>query len=227
MMRGDTVFCPVCGRGAIAFLPMGTPPRPHVRCPFCGSMERTRMLWTLLERRGVLKTGAHVLHVAPEPGLRERLRAIKGIRYVAGDKHEPGYHYPLGTIDLDVTSLPFPDATFDVIICSHVLEHVPDDRRAMRELHRVLKPGGIGLLVVPFDPRRAATLEDPSVTDPTERLRLFGQHDHVRLYGADYSDRLKDAGFGVEIVDMTAGMDPAELFRLGFSPRELLHVVTR
>lgn len=184
------------------------------------------MMFVLLQQRGLLRDGARVLHVAPERDLGERLRAMKQIHYIAGDKHEPGYAYPQGTSAIDVTALPFEDARFDLIICSHVLEHVNDDHKAMRELHRVMKPGGSGLLVVPLDVRSAKTLEDPSITDPAERMRLFHQHDHVRLYGLDYADRLKEAGFSVEVVDMTRGMDPAEVFRLGFSS-ELLHLVTK
>lgn len=225
-LRGNVVHCVVCGRGAKTFLPMGTPPRPQVLCPFCGSMERTRMMWTLMEERGLIRSGHPVLHIAPENGLRERLDKILDADYTAGDKHEPGYRYPELVMDLDVTDLPFADEVFDLIICSHVLEHVPNDRKAMRELHRVMKPGGFGLLVVPLDVRSSRTLEDPTVTDPVDRMRLFHQHDHVRLYGLDYADRLMEAGFRVEVVDMTRGMDPAEVFRLGFSS-EPLHVVTK
>lgn len=185
------------------------------------------MMWLHLRRQGLPKPGMRVLHVAPEHSLFRRFSGEKGITYVAGDKHEPGYQWPAGTIELDVTALRFPDAHFDLVICSHVLEHVPDDRGALRELHRVLKPGGMGLLLVPFDPARAITFEDPTVADPTERLRLFGQHDHVRIYGRDHLDRMREAGFNVSLVDLTEGLDPREVFRLGLRRGEAMQVVTR
>jgi SAM-dependent methyltransferase len=96
-----------------------------------------------------------------------------------------------------VQRLPFRDGAFDALLCHHVLEHVPDDRAAMRELRRVLRPGGWAILQSPIRSRLEATLEDPAVTDPRERERLFGQRDHLRQYGRDYADRLRAAGFEV------------------------------
>ncbi|MBK8341300.1 MAG: methyltransferase domain-containing protein [Flavobacteriales bacterium] len=220
-LRGDTVRCPLCDRGAIAFLPSGTPPRPHALCPFCGSLERTRMMGLALKERELPKPGQRILHVAPDRSLRQMLRNAPGVTYIAGDKHAPGYSYPKDTIDLDVTALRFPDDHFDLIICSHVLEHVPDDRTAMRELRRVLRPGGTAILLVPMSDR-PTTDEDPSVTDPQERFRRFGQTDHVRLYGSDYFDRLREAGFIVTVDDMAARLLPAAVFRYGLLRREVL-----
>jgi SAM-dependent methyltransferase len=137
--------------------------------------------------------GMRVLHVAPEASLQLRVRAIPGIRYVEGDNDDYW-----STQMLDVTDLQFPDASFDAVICNHVLEHVPDDRRAMSEIRRVLAPGGWAMLLVP-DVRDAATQEDLSITDPAERKARYGQVDHVRLYGWDYVDRLEDAGFVVQV----------------------------
>lgn len=226
-MRGDQVRCPLCGQGAIAFLPAGTPPRAHALCPFCGSLERGRMMWLHLQRRGMLRPGVRVLHIAPEKGLGPRIAAVPGVAYTAGDKHEPGYRYPAGTIDLDITAMPFPEGAFDLVICSHVLEHVPDDRRAMRELRRVLAPDGVGLILVPQDLERATTFEDPTVTDPRERLRLFGQFDHVRLYGRDLVDRLQAEGLRVETLHPGAGLSAEERFRMGIRADEPLYEVRR
>ncbi|MBK7751686.1 MAG: methyltransferase domain-containing protein [Flavobacteriales bacterium] len=149
------------------------------------------------------------------------LRKAPGVTYIAGDKQAPGYSYPQDTIDLDITALDFPDDHFDLIICSHVLEHVPEDRTAMRELCRVLRPGGTAILLVPMSDR-PTTDEDPSVTDPQERFRRFGQTDHVRLYGRDYMDRLREAGFIVTVDDMAAQLPPADVFRYGLLRRDLL-----
>ncbi len=225
-LRGDAVHCPLCARSAVAFLPSGTPPRPHALCPFCGSLERTRMMGLALRQRGLPKAGQHVLHVAPDRSLREQLRATPGITYVAGDKKEPGYTYPPGTIDLDVTALPFPSDRFDLLICSHVLEHVPDDRTAMRELYRVLRPGGLAILLVPMSDR-PDTDEDPAVTDPAERQRRFGQRDHVRLYGRDYPDRLREAGFLVEVERPATTLPATDVFRYGLKADEDLVLGTK
>lgn len=226
-LQGDTVRCPICERGAIAYLPSGSPPRPHVLCPFCGSRERARMAWLFLKEHGLLKPGSHILHVAPEPCMRTRLKALPMVRYIAGDRKEPGYTYPSDTLDLDVTAMPFPDDQFDLILCSHVLEHVPDDRQAMRELYRVLKPGGWAILMVPLDRACAVTQEDATVVDPEERKRLYGQFDHVRLYGRDYAERLKSAGFIVTEDAMTERMASEEVFRAGLLRSEMVHAVTK
>ena len=223
VMRGDTVHCPVCDRGAIAYLPSGSPPRPHVLCPFCGSRERARMAWLFLKERKVLRAGLRVLHVAPERCLSERLTSLPGVKYTAGDKFTPGYDYPPGTIDLDITAMPFAADSFDLIMCSHVLEHVPDDRGAIEELFRVLAPGGMAILMVPIALERATTDEDPSVIDPRERIKRFGQFDHVRLYGRDYVDRLRAAGFEVIEDAMTERMDAESVFRYGLMRSEVVH----
>jgi SAM-dependent methyltransferase len=225
-LRGDAVRCPLCERGAVAYLPSGTPPRPHALCPFCGSLERTRMMGLAMRQRGLPKSGQRVLHVAPDRSLRERIQAVPGITYIAGDKKEPGYTYPPGTLDLDVTAMPFANDHFDLVICSHVLEHVPDDRAAMRELFRVLKPGGLAILLVPMS-AQPTTDEDPAVTDPDERLRRFGQRDHVRLYGRDYFDRLRAAGFTVTVERPAATLPADAVFRFGLKADEDLVLGTK
>ena len=185
------------------------------------------MTWMFLMERKALRPGLRILHIAPEACLREKLKALPSVEYVAGDKHETGYTYPAGTVDLDVTKLPFPDERFDLILCSHVLEHVPQDRLAMRELYRVLAPGGLGILMVPIKADLQVTQEDPSVVDPKERERLYGQFDHVRLYGSDYSQRLRDAGFTVTEDAMTERLSAEQVFRAGLLRGEIVHAVTK
>jgi SAM-dependent methyltransferase len=132
-----------------------------------------------------------LLHMAPERGLESRLRAVDGVDYLSADLVDPA-----AMVRLDVTKIPYPDQSFDVILCSHVLEHVPDDRLAMRELARILRPSGWAVIEVP-PVRVAKTFEDPSVTDPKERRRLFGQRDHVRVIGDDYPARLEENGWSI------------------------------
>jgi SAM-dependent methyltransferase len=190
-MTGRRVKCPCCGSQFRRFRAYNGPDRI---CWRCGAMERHRSLWLYLDAHPEMThPGISVLHVAPEPVLRDRFSRIPEVRYVGGDLTAE-----FGPERIDVTQLHFGDASFDAIMCNHVLEHVPDDRRAMRELARVLKPGGWALLQVP-DVAADRTDEDPSVTEPVERDRRFGQHDHVRRYGWDYVDRLREAGFSVEV----------------------------
>jgi SAM-dependent methyltransferase len=175
--------------------------RPQARCPRCDSLERHRHLWLFLERhtRLVSDRSLSVLHFAPERGLGARLARRE--RYVSADL-EPG-----AMLQLDLQALDLPDASFDWILCSHVLEHVPDDRAAMRELFRVLRPGGTAIVQVPT---YAMTTDEDVTLTPDENLARFGQRDHVRIYGADVFDRLRGAGFEVDL----------RLFRDELSARE-------
>jgi SAM-dependent methyltransferase len=191
---GSWRYCPVCQVESPRFKPIGTPRRKDARCPNCRSLERHRLTWLFFQRHTNLFSGTtgKMLHVAPEACFSDRLRAVLGNRYVTCDLSRPGVD-----CQADITALPFPDDHFEVVYCSHVLEHVPDDRKAMRELHRVLSPGGWAVLLVPITAEK--TYEDPSITEPEDRLRAFGQEDHVRRYGPDYVDRLAEAGFHVRM----------------------------
>lgn len=211
--RGSNVRCPLCGNGFDRFKDDWN--RPDALCWRCGSHERHRAQWLLFERRPELLGGARsLLHFSPEWCLRERLSRVAGLRYVTTDLD------PFATVDLrlDVTAPDLPDDAFDAIICSHVLEHVTDDARAMRELRRVTAPGGWCLVMVPIDLNRAHTYEDASIIDPAARERAFLQHDHVRLYAPDVADRLRAAGFEVEVIDTVAELgDDAQRYRLNRS----------
>jgi SAM-dependent methyltransferase len=187
--------CPCCGGEFDRFLRFGRVPRENARCPGCGSLERHRLACLYLEREGFgQRAGLSVLHVAPERALGRILSRLTGVRYVSADR-KPGEV----SVVTDLTELAFADGAFDLVMCSHVLEHIADDRRAMREIRRVLKPGGRAILQVPMQFELADTLEDLSIADPATRERLYGQPDHVRLYGRDYLDRLAGAGFVVHV----------------------------
>ena len=207
--RGDLVECPCCEETFSRFLPHRG--RPRAKCPGCGSLERHRVLWLFLERETDLfeRPGA-LLHLAPEYALLRRLSAVEGLRYVSGDLDSA-----LASQEMDVMDLPFDAGSFDFLICNHVLEHVDHDRRALAEIHRVLKPGGWAILMCPVDRRRARTLEDPAVITPAERHRVFGQSDHQRLYGRDYADRLAEAGFGVRAERYVEACGSSSVARFG------------
>jgi len=215
--RGSTVHCPVCDHRFDHFKDDWN--RPDALCWRCGAQERHRAQWLLFERRPQLLDEARsLLHFSPEWCLRRRLAALPGLRYVTTDLD------PQQTADLrlDVTALELPDAALDAVICSHVLEHVLDDGAAMRELRRVTAPGGFTLVMVPLALDRAHTYEDPSITAPEDRRREFLQHDHVRLYAPDIADRLRAAGFVVEVVSLHDELGPQSAARHGLLASDLI-----
>jgi SAM-dependent methyltransferase len=192
VLRGHRVHCPCCGS---SFRRSSGRRGPNRVCWTCGSVERHRVLMHhFAAHPELLRPGMSILHIAPERAIARRLRQIPDVRYVGGDLTAE-----CGPERIDVTDLRFEDATFDAVVCSHVLEHVPDDRKAMSEIRRVLKPTGWALLPVP-DVRGDVTDEDPTIADPEEQLRRFGQADHVRHYGWDYVTRLEETGLEVEVI---------------------------
>jgi SAM-dependent methyltransferase len=215
MGLGFARHCPVCRSHLRRFLPAGTPPRADALCPICHALERHRLVWLYFRRRTDLFDGRpkRMLHVAPERPLAERLAKLAFLDYRSGDLDSPAARERI-----DVTAIPYPDDSFDVIYCSHVLEHVPEDRKAMAELCRVLRPGGWAVLQVPIN--GATTFEDWSVQTAAERERVFGQWDHVRIYGADYKDRLAAAGFVVRVDPFVRQLDARVIAYLGLDRDE-------
>lgn len=188
--------CPICGLRAGQFLRFGLAGRRNAQCPHCGSVERHRMLWLYLKGHTDLLRGRHtVLHTAPEACFESRLRALPNLRYRSVDRYNPA-----ADINADLTDLPFADGAFDVLLSSHVLEHIRDDRAAMAELARAVRPGGWGIIMVPFDPRRPKTEEGADIEDPAERMARFGHPFHFRIYGADLTSKLDAVGFDVTVV---------------------------
>ena len=189
------LHCPVCGRRASRFLPFGLGGRRNAQCPDCGSLERHRFLWLYLnERTPFFRRSLRVLHTAPEPCLEDRFRARHGRGYVTLDRFNPH-----ADVRADLTDLPFADAAFDVVVSSHVLEHVPDDRAALAQITRVLKPSGWAVLMFPFDPGRP-TAEDPAMDTPARRMAAYGHPYHYRIYGSDTPERLAACGLGAAVV---------------------------
>ncbi|MCU0429252.1 MAG: methyltransferase domain-containing protein [Cytophagaceae bacterium] len=193
--RGNAVECNICQHKYKQFLPYGRmTPRSNALCPNCLSLERHRLMHLFLkERTNFFTAPLRVLHVAPEHCFIRRFEEHKNLDYITADIESP-----LAKVKMDIHAIPFPDNSFDVAFCNHVMEHVKDDIKAMSELRRVLKPGGWAIIQSPLWPGLATTFEDPSITDPAERERIFGQNDHVRNYGTDYGRRLEQAGFVVD-----------------------------
>jgi predicted SAM-dependent methyltransferase len=195
---GNRVHCPCCNRNFSSFIRWDPddPKDDSSVCPYCALHSRHRLLWLYLrEKTGLWDRPLRVLHFAPEYVFWKTFRKQGNLRYVPVDLVSG-----LADMKLDIRDLPFRSESFDVIICSHVLEHIVDDSHAMGELYRVLKHGGWGVVLVPIDYSSETTVEDVKVVTPVERLMRFGQDDHVRIYGKDFFGRLASAGFTVETV---------------------------
>ncbi len=198
------LLCPVCGNRARRFLTFGLDRRRNAECPSCGSLERHRLLWLYLTRHSDLARRRHrVLHTAPEPFLEAALDRLPLLRRISIDRFNP-----TADVQADLTDLPFPDGHFDVVLSSHVLEHVRDDGAAIAEIARVLRPGGWAAIMVPFDPILPVTDEGRDIVSPAERLARFGHPYHYRIYGADLTARLTAAGFLVSVLSSKRLLTP-------------------
>lgn len=189
---GSDVTCPVCSKSFRKFLPYGRiNARQNALCPNCMSLERHRLIWLYLNNNtGFFQSPGKVLHIAPEACFMGPFEKLHGAGYFTADIESP-----LAKVKMDIHDIPFDANTFDFVLCNHVLEHVRDDIRAMQEISRVLKPGGLAILQVPFfRPIPDQTFEDASITDKRMRERVFGQDDHVRKYGHDYPQRIRQSG---------------------------------
>lgn len=209
---GNGRFCPVCDKSSRRFRHFGLLKREDAQCVHCQALERHRFLWLYILRNTDLfnSTPKKMLHVAPESCFESRLKKRLGDNYITADLYNPG-----AMVNMDITNIAYPDESFDVIYCSHVLEHVQDDKRAMREFYRVLKNDGWAILLVPITSEK--TFEDPSIVVPSERIKYFGKEDHVRNYGLDYVDRLREAGFSVEVSKVNDLVQSHEAIRMGLS----------
>lgn len=221
---GNTYVDPIDGKSFRSFLPYGYEnPRENVLSPSTLSLERHRLLWLFLKNKTNFFTEElKVLHFAPEQAFYNLFKKMKNLNYVTTDLNSP-----LADVKADICNLPFADSTFDVILCNHVLEHIPDDGKAMQELYRVLKSGGWGIFQIPQDLSRASTFEDNSITDKKERARIFGQYDHVRVYGRDYFQRLENAGFRVFKEDYTKDFTSEEQEKYRLAKGEIIPLVKK
>ena len=221
-LKGDKFTDPIDDKSFKTFLPYGySNQRDNVLSPSTLSLERHRLLWLYLKNEtDFFQAKKSVLHFAPEQCYLKRFRQLKNLNYTTTDLESP-----IADIKADICDLPFEDNSYDVILCNHVLEHIPNDTKAMQELYRILKPGGIGVFQIPQDLNRETTFEDDSITDKAERTKIFGQYDHVRIYGRDYFDKLRNIGFKVEEVDYTKTLSEEEIKRYCLAKGEIIPVV--
>jgi glycosyltransferase involved in cell wall biosynthesis/ubiquinone/menaquinone biosynthesis C-methylase UbiE len=204
------VICPICQGQYLKFKPFGRIPRQNALCPSCGALERHRLIFCFLQKyTNLLETqNIRMLHFAPEPCLEKYFRQVIGQGYLTADLYSS-----LADIKIDITNTNIPDNRFDMIQCCHVLEHIAEDTKAMKEICRILKPDGIALIMVPL--RGETTSEDLSIIDPAEREKLYGQADHVRYYGIDIADKLMQAGFNVILHKTSSLFTQDEMSKMG------------
>lgn len=233
---GHKFYCPVCQSKTRIQKPLGFN-FPVIKekqivgagvrlamCPICESSDRIRLLFLFFKyKTDLFKKPQKLLHFAPEPALEEIFKQQSHIDYLTADLYRENVMEKI-----DITSISHPENSFDAIVCNHVLEHIPDDTRAMHELYRVLKPGGWAILQVPFSKILDTTFEDPSIITEKERELTFGQKDHVRIYGKDYPDKLRKSGFKVQEYQWTKGSEPEfQDPRLNLNPDEIVIYCTK
>lgn len=225
LYSGNQVHCCLCDTGSRKFKTFGWRHKKSPKCIHCGSRARHRLIWKfLLERTPLFENHVKILHFAPEKPVYKNILRHELVEYYPCDLYPDKYDFILDQVNkVDITKIPFEDNLFDIILCNHVLEHVPDDKTAMKELFRVMKVGGFGIFQVPVDYSRDLTFEDFSITDPREREKAFGQFDHVRWYGRDYKQRLEDTGFRVDLNNYVNTFSAHDIRRNGFDPEELIY----
>ena len=218
---GNKYTDPIDGSSFRKFLPYGyNNVRLNALSPSTFSLERHRLLWLYLKREtDFFEKKIKVLHFAPEKAFLSKFKKLENISYDTIDLNSP-----LADIKADICNLPLKDNTYDFILCNHVLEHIINDKKAMQELYRVLKKGGIGIFQVPIDITKNKTFEDFSITDPKERNKLFGQYDHVRIYGMDFFDRLINVGFEVKQCEYTAHLNKEEIIKYCLPKKEIIPI---
>ncbi len=240
--RGDNYYCPICQHGYKTFLTggfdlpvirekqiVGAGKREQNICPGCLSTDRDRLVYLYLhEKTDFFKKPQKVLHIAPEPALYKVFRKLKNLDYIAGTKYQEGFYYSDKLMVLDITALDFADEQFDFVMANHILEHIENDRKAMQEIYRVLKPNGQAILQVPIALALNKTYENPLVKTEKEREKHFGQFDHVRLYAEDYKERLEKAGFDVlKTKPGTSQWPMKNIKRYGLNKNEYLYVAIK
>lgn len=224
--KGNKVECPVCERSFSKFLAYGYGGghRPNVLCPYDLTLERHRLMWLYLKQESDFFTAPDlkVLHIAPEQCFYGKFKKQKNLEYLTGDLESP-----IADLHFDLHQIPLEDNRFDVVFCNHVMEHVDDALQCMKEIYRVMKPGGWAIMQVPQDMTRSETYEDPTITTPEEREKHFWQYDHVRLFGRDYPQWLEKAGFTVKEAFADNPLPDALKERYRLAKGEILYIASK
>lgn len=224
--KGDAVHCPICDSHYREFVTFGLVRRHNARCLKCNSLERHRLLWLFFQRETDFFTSPQFdfLHCAPERTFYQHFASQKNMNYHSCDLFPEFYPHVKGIEKQDITQLSYADERFDVVLCSHVMEHIPEDSKAFSELFRVLKKGAYVIFQIPQDTTLATTYEDFSITDPKEREKHFGQNDHVRVYGMDFKNRAEKAGFDVLESDYRLAFSENDRFKYGLGRDEYIYL---
>ena len=223
-LKGSNFTDPIDGKSFKKLLPYGYgEQRLNALSPSSLSLERHRLLWLYLKNETDFFTAPKkMLHIAPEQCFLKRFKNQKNLNYTTADLYSP-----IADIKADICDLPFKDDSFDVVFCNHVLEHIEDDKKAMSELYRVLKKGGLGIFQIPQDLSNDTTYEDFTITLPDERTKHFGQYDHVRIYGRDYFNRLRSVGFNVNEINYSKTLTKEQIEKYCLVPGEILPVCSK
>ncbi len=218
--KGDKYECPICGGKFRKMFPWGNKGWDNRLCPKCLSLERHRLIWLYLQNKtGFFSAPLKMLHVAPEQPFIKRFKALKNLDYTTADLVSP-----IADVKMDIQDIPFADNTFNVVMCNHVMEHIPNENKALREVYRVLKKGGWAILQVPINYQSKETYEDVSITDPKEREKHFGQYDHLRYHGLDYKLRLEGGGFTVIEDDYLMSFDEPTRDKYRLPEKEIIYL---
>ncbi len=222
-LKGNKYTDPIDGKSFRKFLTYGYgKQRENALSPSTLSLERHRLMWLFLRDDTEFFTSKEkikTLHIAPEQCFLDLFRKQNNLEYITSDLESP-----IADVKADICNLPFDDNSFDVVFCNHVLEHIMDDTKAMQELYRVLKKGGFGIFQIPQDLSREKTFEDNTITNRRERAEIFGQYDHVRVYGRDYFKKLRSLGFEVDEIDYTKKITREKIERYCLMKNEILPV---
>lgn len=218
--RGNNFEDPIDGKTYRKLLPYGRlKSRQNALAPYSMSLERHRLIWLYLKNKTNFFTDKlRFLHIAPEYCYKGRFKKMENLDYITGDLISPW-----ADVKMDVLDIPFEENAFDVIMCNHVLEHVDDDKKAMQEFYRVMKPGGWGIFMVPIDYEREETLEDSNITSPQDREKYYWQSDHLRLFGRDYGKKLASVGFNVKEDDYMQEFTEEEKIKYAFPAKEIIY----
>lgn len=213
--------CPVCKNELMLYLPYGEYMRYNAQCPYCDSLERHRAYWMYWEKLNLFEgKRIRLLHFAPEKCFLNEIKKMEFIDYYPVDLNAGFYGI---REKVDITDIPYKDHMFDLIICNHVLEHIPNEVKALSELYRVLKIDGTAFLTVPVCDHAEMTLEKEEYNTPELRREFYGNPDHVRMYGKDFKTRLEHAGFIVNRILMNEEYAKEELDRYGLYKNEAMY----